>query len=109
VILKKPHTLSVVKNEERIVDNVSLGHQETSQGSVNGQLVPVDAQAVYERFGVETRNGWEFYCDVADASKFAVGGSAAMGAKTFSVIAPPRTYDGFGKADHSVIALEEQD
>lgn len=105
----KTHALAVAIPEESIVGNVQMGTVMVSQGTVRGSLVPTDSGTVLERFGVETTNGWEFYCDSDDASKFAVGGECTYDGRTFKVIAPPRTFSGYGSADHTAIALEEAD
>ena len=109
MIRRKPHTLSVDLPEEVIRNNILLGHSDDPQGSVRGMLVPTSSEAFYQQFAVETSRGHVFFCDVADAAKFAMGGRVTRGSEVYQVVKPPLVFDVASRCDHVQVPLERTD
>ncbi len=107
---RKPHTVTVETPTQVLsAGNILLGHTDTTQGTVRGQLTPSDPGTTYEQYGINTSRPHLFFCDVADASKFVVGGEVTYGARLFSIVSVPRTFAGHGGGDHTSVVLEEKD
>ena len=104
----KPHTVTVQGATVSVTANNVIKAPAFAAGvSVECMVEPRDKGTTYTRYGVDLDNPWELYCEVADATLFAVGNRVSYDGKILVVSAPPKVYSMGLEADHAKILLDE--
>ena len=105
MVKRKPHTITV---ENQIKDTTGDGDTASKLGagtpaSFRANVQPAKTEAIFAKFGVETKSAIVAFMEVADAQAVHHRAKVTWNAQDYEVIAPPEIHDQGGNTDYGKI------